>query len=145
MGRWRGQDPEGSSSSGRSADGSRLRRLGRRLVGRLRRSRAEPVPDEATVTFLPARGEAPVACRADTGATLLAIARSNGLDIASYCGGKCSCGTCRVGIELGTEALTPRTPNEAMVLGDAQVRAGERLACQARLLGDVTVQLMDLY
>jgi hypothetical protein len=32
-----------------------------------------------------------------------------------------------------------------MVLGDAQVRAGERLASQARLLGDVTVELRDLF
>ena len=103
------------------------------------------MPDEATVTFLPARGGEPRGFRTDTGATLLAIARANGLDVASYCGGQCSCGTCRVGIEDGAGALTPRTPNEAMVLGESQVRAGERLACQARLLGDVTVQLMDLY
>ena len=127
------------------AGASPLRRLGRRLVGRLRRSRGPVIPDEATVTFLPAHGGAPVVLRADTGATLLAIARSNDLDVSSYCGGQCSCGTCRVGIEAGADALTPRTPNEAMVLGESQVRAGERLACQARLLGDVTVQLRDLY
>lgn len=142
MGKWR---PPGSRAGSDAVDGSRLRRFGRRLADRLRRGRAEPIPDEATVTFLPAHGGPAVVVRADTGTTLLAIARANGLDVSSYCGGQCSCGTCRVGVDGGPRSLTPRTPNEAMVLGESQVRAGERLACQARLLGDVKVALRDLF
>lgn len=139
MAKWRIPVPTGDSSG---PSGSRLRRLGRRLVGRMR---SASVPAEATVTFVPARGGVPVELRVETGDTLLAIARAHQVDLASYCGGQCSCGTCRVGIKGAEGSLSPRTPNEAMVLGDAQVRAGERLACQARLLGDVTVELRDLF
>ena len=67
------------------------------------------------------------------------------VDIASYCGGHCSCGTCRVDILHGAEALTPRQGQEAMVLGSAQVAGGERLACQARVLGPVTVQVTERF
>lgn len=140
MAKWRFPSPRSDVSG---ASKSRLRRLGRRLVQRARRT--PPIPAEATVTFLPARGGEPIQLRVETGDTLLAIARAHQVDLASYCGGQCSCGTCRVGVQGAEGSLSPRTPNEAMVLGDAQVRAGERLACQARVQGEVTVELRDLF
>lgn len=112
------------------------------LSGRVGRPK---VPDSAPVVFVDIHGTAHPMVEADTGQTLLAIAKSAGADISSYCGGQCSCGTCRVQVESGADGLTPRTPNEAMVLGEAQVRAGERLACQARVIGPVRVRLLDRY
>jgi len=128
---------------------SRRRRLfgvGRRILGRVRGAAARPkIPDTATVQFIEASGREHPPVEVDTGDTLLAIARAYGVDISSYCGGQCSCSTCRVLILDTADGLTSRTPNESMVLGEAQVRAGERLACQARLIGPVRVQLLDLY
>lgn len=141
------------SSDDRPAEGrnprSKRRRLlgiGRRLIGRVREGASRSrIPETASVHFIDARGHEKEIADADTGATLLAIAREYGVDISSYCGGQCSCGTCRVQVVGSDEGLSPQTPNEAMVLGDAQVRNGERLACQARLIGPVRVQLLDLY
>ena len=141
------------SSDDRPAEGRnsrskrrRLLGLGRRLIGRVREGAARSnIPDTATVQFIDARGQEKEIADADTGVTLLAIAREYGVDISSYCGGQCSCGTCRVQVVGSDEGLSPRTPNEAMVLGEAQVRKGERLACQARLVGPARVQLLDLY
>lgn len=139
-------DSPGDGSPPRRSRRSRLLTAGRRaLTGVLGRARRPAVPDTAEVTFVEVGGRqrGPFTC--DTGETLLRVARAHGVDISSYCGGQCSCGTCRVGVEAADTALTPRTPNEAMVLGESQVRAGERLACQARLLGPVRVHLRDLY
>ena len=129
--------------------GSRRRRLlgmGRRLIGRVRSgSKKTKIPAITSVQFIEASGREHPPVEVETGQTLLAIARAHGVDIPSYCGGQCSCSTCRVSIIGPDDGLTPRTPNECMVLGETQVRAGERLACQARLIGPVRVQLLDLY
>ncbi len=77
----------------------------------------------------------------DGGETLLEIARRAGVDLSHYCGGGCSCGTCRVVVVDGADRLTPVLGPEAMVLGDRHVRRGDRLACQARVLGPVSVQV----
>ena len=127
--------------------GGRRRRLlsaGRRILGGLLK-RGKPVPEWAEVAFVGVDGRVLKSVEVETGDSLLRVARKNGVDISSYCGGQCSCGTCRVVVEQGAEGLTRRTPNEAMVLGDAQVRGGERLACQARVVGDVRVRLLDLF
>ncbi len=74
------------------------------------------------------------------GQTLLQAAQQLGLDLDHYCGGTCSCGTCRVEILDGASALSPISPREAMVLGDSRARAGDRLACQAKVQGPVRLR-----
>jgi ferredoxin len=74
------------------------------------------------------------------GQTLLQAAKKVGLDLDHYCGGNCTCGTCRVRILEGADQLSPMSPREKLVLGESAARAGERLACQARVLGPVRVQ-----
>lgn len=133
-------DPDRPARSRRQ----RLLSVGRRALRGLM-NRAPAIPATARIRVTSRDGQLVLDAEVDTGDTLLRIARSRGVDISSYCGGQCSCGTCRVQITGPTEGLSPWTPNEKMVLGDAQVRAGERLACQARLVGDVEIQLLDLY
>jgi ferredoxin len=41
--------------------------------------------------------------------------------------------------------LTAMTGGEELVLGGAQVRAGQRLACQARVVGPVQVRIPGRY
>lgn len=52
-----------------------------------------------------------------------------------------NCGTCLIEVLSGAEALTPVTPNEQEmldILADGQPQA--RLACQCRVLGDVSLR-----
>lgn len=79
--------------------------------------------------------------RADAGITLLDAARRNNIDLRSYCGGNCSCGTCRLEVVKGQKNLSRREGLEEMVLGPDFVQKGQRLACQAQVFGDVEVRI----
>ena len=72
--------------------------------------------------------------------TLLSIIRDNGLDISSYCGGMCSCGTCIVDIEGSQNCLSPIASREIAVLGYSN-RDTARLACQATIIGEGEVYI----
>ncbi len=99
------------------------------------------------VLFLPSgrRGEVPA------GETLLAAARRLGVDVDSACGGRAICGRCQVliqsgrfdkeGIESTPEHVTPSTEAERKYDQLRGLKPGHRLACQARLLGDVVVDV----
>ena len=54
------------------------------------------------------------------------------------CGGKAKCGTCRMTVIGGTDALSRPTPFERDRKGDEGLQ--RRLACQAAVRGDVTVR-----
>lgn len=79
------------------------------------------------------------------GATLLDAARQAGLTWPTICGGVGDCTTCFVQVTEQAGNLSPLTPKERDGLGIIRRRypgAGEdeiRLACQARLAGDITV------
>lgn len=75
------------------------------------------------------------------GTTVLDAAKLLGVDLNHYCGGTCSCGTCRVEITEGHASLSRQEPREKMVLGAVHVERGDRLACQARVLGTVSVKV----
>lgn len=79
------------------------------------------------------------------GTTLLAAAAQLGMTLSSYCGGHCSCGTCRVAVVSGADNLSDMAGNEQMVLGSAARARGDRLACQSRVLGPVTVEVPDWF
>ena len=85
---------------------------------------------ELTVDFEPLGRRARVA----QGTTLLEAARQAGVGLNAVCGGAGTCRTCRLRVVAGE--VSP--PNEA----EREVEAeGLRLACQARVLGDVRVDV----
>jgi uncharacterized 2Fe-2S/4Fe-4S cluster protein (DUF4445 family) len=89
---------------------------------------------EVAIRFEPSGLEA----RAQAGTTVLDAALETGVHINASCGGKGVCGKCRVRVEEGSveggvsEKLSARDKEE-----------GVRLACQAKLTGDVTVRVAE--
>jgi uncharacterized 2Fe-2S/4Fe-4S cluster protein (DUF4445 family) len=105
---------------------------------------AEP---QALVVFTPSgkRG------RFALGTPLLQAARSLGVDIDSVCGGRAICGRCQVLVmegEFAKHGVTSRCGNLSAP-GDAEqaharrrpLPAGHRLSCQARIAGDLVVDV----
>lgn len=72
--------------------------------------------------------------------TLLAVIRAHGLEISSYCGGMCSCGTCIVDVVGMQDCLSPIASREVAVLGYSN-RESSRLACQAYFVGEGKVHI----
>ncbi|ACA16753.1 adenylate/guanylate cyclase [Methylobacterium sp. 4-46] len=87
-----------------------------------------------TVTYL----DGP-AVRALDGATLLEVSRANRIPHVAVCGGRGRCSTCRVLVTEGAHRLAPPNPDEAATLAAIGAPPGVRLACQARVRGDLTV------
>ncbi len=69
------------------------------------------------------------------GNTVLTAARTLGVDLVALCDGHGTCGRCKVRLLEGE--LTAPTAIEDARLSNAERQEGWRLACQARLLGDV--------
>lgn len=76
------------------------------------------------------------------GLTVLEMFRRFGIPHAALCGGRARCGTCRVLVLDGAEALGPAGPNEARLLRRIAAPDGVRLACQIRPRQDVQVQIL---
>jgi len=103
------------------------------------------VKRDCRVAFLPDRKIGIV----ERGTILLEAARRMGVAIESLCGGKASCGKCRIIVETGNfrefvieskrSSLGPVTEDEIEMLGKEEVHRGSRLACAARVHGDVVV------
>jgi ferredoxin len=70
---------------------------------------------------------------------ILNALKENDIQISYYCGGNCSCGTCRIQIVEGASNLSPALGREVMVLGHENSQKGDRLACQVRIMGDVRI------
>ena len=69
------------------------------------------------------------------GETLLAGCDAHGVPMDSACGGFAACNSCRVMVLEGT--LSPLTDEEEPFLD----RPGQRLGCQARVVGDCRLRL----
>lgn len=90
------------------------------------------------VTFLPFHKTVEVL----KGTSLLDIALKNGIDLEHNCGGNCACSTCHVIITEGIDYLTPKNMDEEDQLDEADgLTLSSRLACQARIFGDVVVEI----
>lgn len=87
------------------------------------------------VRFLPVGRQAEV----DQGVCLLDAARLAEVDLNGDCGGRGSCGKCRV---RAREGLTALTPLEKKRLNPLEVEQGVRLACQAQVVGPVQATLL---
>ena len=85
------------------------------------------------------------------GETVLGAARRLGVDIDSSCGGRAICGRCQVRVMEGDYAregllsaaasLTPPTAAEEKYAALRGLEEGRRLACQARIRGDVVIDV----
>ena len=90
---------------------------------------------DAMVVFQPSgmRGKVPL------GETLIEASRRLGADIESLCGERMLCGKCKVRIEEGRENLTEFQREEGNFISLAERKGGLRLACAAKITGDVLV------
>ena len=72
------------------------------------------------------------------GQTLLSALYENSVFIPSACGGKGSCGHCKITVLSGGG---PVLPTETPYLTRAEVRAGTRLACQVKVREDILARI----
>ncbi len=76
----------------------------------------------------------------DSGASLLNTLHGQGIMLSSACGGKGSCGQCRVQVtEGGGEIL----PTETVHFSRKEQQAHWRLGCQVKVKGDLSIQVPD--
>jgi 2Fe-2S ferredoxin len=76
------------------------------------------------------------------GESVFEVGRRAGVQIATACVGKATCGLCRVKILDGEGALSPFNAAERKHLGNVYFITRTRLACQTRVSGDVVVQIV---
>lgn len=74
------------------------------------------------------------------GQTVLQIALDNGIPMEHACGGNGFCTTCMSRITSGMNNLTPRNDREENM---GITEECSRLSCQAKISGDVTVEIPD--
>ena len=89
------------------------------------------------VTFLPKE----TSTRVPAGTTLFHAAAWTGQPIESTCGGRGTCGKCRVQV---IEGSTPITPADQDHLSQQDLSAGWRLSCQAEVRDEMVVQVPRL-
>ena len=95
------------------------------------------------VTFTPSGRRGTAAA----GATVLDVARELGADIDSVCGGRGICGRCQVtvgaspGVPASPDVLSARGPTEVDYRGKRPIIEDRRLACAARICGDVVIDV----
>jgi uncharacterized 2Fe-2S/4Fe-4S cluster protein (DUF4445 family) len=91
------------------------------------------------ITFTPFK----VSGRVPEGTTILEAARGLGVELETACGGRQACGKCKVLIEGPPPLLSMMESGERALLRPDQEARGYRLACAARVLGDVVVSVPD--
>jgi ferredoxin len=77
---------------------------------------------------------------APDGQTVLQVALDHGIPMEHACGGNGFCTTCMCAVKEGMENLTPRNDREENmgITSDPY-----RLSCQARVQGDMTVEVLE--
>ena len=89
------------------------------------------------ITFLPSERVVQV----PVGTSILQAAMSAGVQVVSTCGGKGTCGKCKV--QIAPEILFPSTAIEKKFLSSTELAAGWVLACQQLLTQDTIVTLQE--
>jgi Na+-transporting NADH:ubiquinone oxidoreductase subunit F len=92
--------------------------------------------NSASVTISINGGELDLA--ANAGGTLLNVLSENKIFIPSACGGKGSCGVCKVDIHDGGGSMLP---TEESHISRGEARAGCRLACQVKVKNDMQIEI----
>lgn len=77
----------------------------------------------------------------DAGTSMLEAMKSQGEYVKSSCGGHATCGDCVVKVMSGESNLTPPPFEEIRLLGNVFHITKERLSCQTKLMGDVSVDV----
>jgi Na+-transporting NADH:ubiquinone oxidoreductase subunit F len=96
--------------------------------------------------FLVNRGECTVTVndsrtiKVEGGDTLLSVLNQNRLFVPSACGGKATCGLCKIPVLTGGGDVLP---TEGVFLTRQEREQGIRLACQLRVQRDITVALPE--
>ncbi len=90
---------------------------------------------------------------AQDGETVYDAALKSGVDMQSICGGKGLCKRCQVEIEPGThakfnvtvseESVAKLSPTEKKAIHDGELPDHRRLACRAKIRGDLVVEVPD--
>jgi len=70
------------------------------------------------------------------GLSILELSLLNDIPHAHVCSARGRCGTCRVRVDSGDQSLSPLNDIEHGTLGRVRASPGDRLACQARVLGE---------
>jgi len=81
----------------------------------------------------------------DSGTTIMDAGKQANVDIDSFCGGSCSCSTCKVIITDGAKCLSKASSDEQTLLGQNMVNKGYRLSCQAQVEGIVHVKVLKYF
>ena len=105
--------------------------------------------EEASILFMPSglRGQVPI------GTTVLQAAQRLGVDLESICGGQGKCRKCQVlpqqgefskhGIVSRADHLSELTETELHHQSRKRLKGGRRLGCNARILGDLVVDVPE--
>ena len=75
------------------------------------------------------------------GTTLLSILIDKGMEIPASCGGRGSCGFCKLNVKSGGGDLLP---TEEMFISKEEKKTGTRLACQVKVKDDIELFVPDL-
>ena len=78
------------------------------------------------------------------GTSLLEAARDCDAPVQTLCNGVGTCIQCRVKVVDGFEALSPPEALEKDRLGNIFHITRERMGCQARVCGDVTIEVLEV-
>ncbi len=70
------------------------------------------------------------------GEPLLANLKDNGIEVSSSCGGKGTCGYCKV---IVAEGGGPILPTEEIFMSRKEKQKGMRLACQVKVKNDIQI------
>lgn len=78
---------------------------------------------------------------AQGGSTLLSILIDNGMEIPASCGGRGSCGFCKINVRSGGGDILP---TEEMFITKEEEKSGTRLACQVKVKENIELFVPDL-
>jgi len=92
------------------------------------------------ITFMPMN----VTVEAKSGDSILDTAIAHDIPLQHACGGFCACTTCHVIVKSGEHHLSEMDDDESERLDRASgVNLHSRLGCQAKVSGDVVVEIMN--
>ncbi len=92
------------------------------------------------VTFMPMNQTV----EAKVGESILDVAINYDIPLQHACGGFCACTTCHVIVKSGGDTLSEMEDDESERLDRATgVNLHSRLGCQAKVSGDVVVEIMN--
>ena len=76
----------------------------------------------------------------DGGINLLTALNDNGFNVSNSCGGKGSCGYCKVQVPEGGRHILP---TEEIWMSRQEKLDNMRLACQVKIKNDITIEIPD--